>query len=286
MGKSSSDQQTQTQSQTSPWSPAQPVLQDILSGIQNQVPNYQANGAEQNALTNLQNNTAALPNFAPQAGNVTGQFLNGDPTGLLNSGLTNYTNTLNPIATGNLDPTQTPGIQNLLSTIRNDVSNSVNSQFAGAGRDLSGLNQQALARGISQGEAQPLLNQYNQNIQNALQAAGGIQSATSNTANAITGNQAQGFNLASALPTLAAGGPTANLSALQQSQSFPLQNLGMLANLTVPIAGLGGQQTGSSYGRGTSSPNPLSYFMGGSNSAATGVTGALGTGLGILGAFL
>lgn len=261
-GKSSSDQQTQQQGQTEPWGPTKPVLQGILSGVQSQLGNYQPTGQEQQALSQLSQNVQGVPNFAPQASDITGQFLTGDPSGLLRPGLESLNTALNPIATGDLDPTKTPGIQNLLATIKNDVTNSVNGMFAGAGRDLSGLNQQALGRGLSQGLAAPLLNQYNQNVQNRIAAAGGMYDASGNTANALGGNQTQGFNLATSLPGLAAAGPMGVLAASQAARALPLENLGMLANLTVPIAGLGQQSSGSSYTHGTQTASPMQTALG------------------------
>ncbi len=253
-------------STTAPWLPSQPILQGILSGVQSQLPNYQPTQVEQGAIANLSSNAQAIPNFGPQAANLAQSYLGGDPTGLLNPALKQYQTTLNPIAGANLDPTKTPGIQNLLETIRGDVSNSVNGMFAGAGRDLSGLNTQTLARGIAQGEAAPLLNQYNQNVQNAMAAAGGLYDASGNTANALVGNQGQGLNIASMLPQLNALGPGAVLAAGQAGRAFPLQNLGMLANLTVPIAGLGNQGisrgTGSSNTQGSYTMSPLQQAIG------------------------
>lgn len=290
-GKSSSDQSSQSQSRAEfgPWTNANPTLLGILSGIQSELPNYQANSTEKAALGQLAQNVQGIPNFAPQAIDLTNSYLGGDPTGLLKPALANYNNVLNPIATGNLDPTKTPGIQNLLDTIRSDVSNSINGQFAGAGRDLSGLNQQALARGIAQGEAQPLLNQYNQNVQNAVGAATGMFGAAGNTASAIGGNQAQGVNFAANIPGLAAVGPQAALNVAQQGRQLPLQNLGMLENLTVPIAGLGGIQynSGSSYSHGTQTPGIMQTALGWGQAlgGGQGLTGALGKGLGILGMF-
>lgn len=265
-GKSSSDQSSQSQSKSEfgPWTNSTPALLGILSGIQSQIPNYQANGTESNALNQLTQNAQGIPNWTPQASNITSQFLSGDPTGLLNPALQNYNNVLNPIATGSLDPTKTPGIQNLLDTLRSDVSNSINQQYAGAGRDLSGLNTQSLARGLSQGLAQPLLNQYNQNIQNAINAATGQFNAAGNTANAIGTNQVQGFNLAPSVLGVGSVGPMGVLSAQQGARQLPLQNLGMLENLTVPIAGLGGIQynSGSSYTHGTNTASPMQTALG------------------------
>ena len=73
-------------------------------------------------------------------------------------------------------------------TITSDISNQVNSEFAGAGRDLSGLNQQTLARGLSQGLAAPLLGQYNTDVQNQLAAANSLYGAGNTTAGALTGS--------------------------------------------------------------------------------------------------
>lgn len=246
-GTSKQDQQTQTsqQSQTQPWAQAIPALNGILSGIQGQVGNYQPNAQEQTALSQISNNAQSLPNFGPQATDLANKYIGGDPSGLLSPALQQYQQTLNPIANASLDPTQTPGMRQLLETIRADVGNSVNGMFAGAGRDLSGLNQQTLARGIAQGEAAPLLAQYNQNVSNVSGAAGNLYNAAGQTASAMGQNQGQGFNFANLIPQMQNAGPIGVLAANAASRSLPLENLGMLANLTVPIAGLGQQSSGS-----------------------------------------
>ena len=48
-----------------------------------------------------------------------------------------------------------------LQTIQDDVTNTTNGQFAAAGRDMSPANYQAVARGVAQGEAPVIANQYN-----------------------------------------------------------------------------------------------------------------------------
>ena len=65
-------------------------------------------------------------------------------------------------------------MNNLISTLGTDISSNINARYAAAGRDLSGLNTQNLARGLSQGLAAPLLSQYNQDVQNQLGAAGSL----------------------------------------------------------------------------------------------------------------
>ncbi|HEV8491326.1 MAG TPA: tail fiber domain-containing protein, partial [Candidatus Angelobacter sp.] len=129
------------------------------------------------------------------------------------------------------------------------------------------------------GEAAPLLAQYNQNVANQTGAAGNLYNAAGQTATALGGNQAQGLNFASAIPTLAAQGPSGILQAQAAARGLPLNNLGMLENLTVPIAGLGGQQSGTSNSQGTNTMSGAqqfaliagglgSLFSGGGNAAA------------------
>jgi hypothetical protein len=259
-GTSKTQSTTQQQQTTAPWAPAQPALTDILSSIQGQIPNYSPNATETAAGNTATANAQAIPNWAPQASDLTNSYFGGDPSGLLSPALQQYRDQLNPIANQNNDPLQTPGIQNLLATIRNDVGTSVNQQFAGAGRDLSGQNTQALARGIAQGEAAPLLGQYNTNVAAQTGAAGNLYNAAGQTAGALGANQAQGFNFAGAVPTLATQGPSAVLQAQAAMRGLPLNNLGMLENLTVPIAGLGGQQTGNSQSQGTQQMSGAQQF--------------------------
>src|SRR5512139_3701230 len=261
-GKGSSSTQQQSQTISQPWQPAQPALQGILSGVQSQLPNYNLNANEQGAIGQMTANAQGLPNFAPQATALTNKYLTGDPTGLLNPALQNYNTALSPIATGELDPTKTPGIQNLLDTIRGDVSNSVNGMFAGAGRDLSGLNQQTLARGIAQGEAAPLLDQYNRNVAARMAAAGGMFDASGNTASALGENQGQAFNFANMIPALQNASPLGVINAQSMQRAAPLQNLGMLANLSVPIAGLGGQVNSNSQSVGYNTASPVQTALG------------------------
>lgn len=255
MGGESSQQQ-QTSSQTDPWKPTMPVLQNILSGIGGI--NAAPTSAQTGALGSIMGNAQGTQNYGTQATSLANNLMSGGGTGanagILSNAYSQYQNQMNPVATQNNDPMQTPGIQSLLDTIRGDVSNQVNGQFAGAGRDLSGMNQQALARGISQGEAAPLLGQYNQNVQNQQNASNGLLGAGLNTANGLQNFNQQGYqNQATGLDTAMQGIPAAQnnqanqvLGAGQQAYSLPIQNLAQILGLTLPIAGLGSQSSGQS----------------------------------------
>ncbi len=70
----------------------------------------------------------------------------------------------------------------------------------------------------------------------------------------------QGLNLASMAPSLTNAGPLAMLQAEAARRGLPLNNLGMLENLTIPI-GLGTQSQGQS--QGTYQMSPLQMMMGG-----------------------
>jgi len=291
MGSSKQDtQSSQTEnSQTAPYQPTQGLLGDIIGGLNGQMSAATPTSAENGALSTIQANAQNTPNYGAQATNLTNNLFTGgtQPTPMVNAAYNTYQGQLTPYANGsNLDPTKSPGMQQVLATIRNDVGNSVNSQFAGAGRDMSGMNQQALARGISQGEAAPLLSQYNTNVQNRLGAAGSLYGAGNSTAGLLSnlgqtslGNQITGLSAAQQIPGMQNLGANSVLAAGQTARGLPLNNLGLLENLTIPIAGLGSQSSGTANGTSntTSTPSLLqdivgvgSLFSGGANSAASG----------------
>jgi hypothetical protein len=282
---------TTSQSQNgtiSPWEPAQGALNGILSGINSN--GFGPTGAQSSAVGQLQTAAQAAPNYGTQAADVANSLLTGGqnfaPT--VNNAYSQYQGAVNPFLSSSLDPTQTPGISNALDAIRNDVSNSVNGMFAGAGRDLSGLNQQSLARGISQGEAPVLLDQYNQNVNNRMNAANGILGAGQSTANTLSGlqqtqfgNQVQGVNLGTnAVPAAYMSNANNSLNAANTAYNLPFQNLASAEALTLPIAGLGRQYTGNASGQSDTSSTKSPFdaamqvaglFSGGSGSAASGI---------------
>ena len=66
------------------------------------------------------------------------------------------------------------GLKPYLDSIAADTTQQVNGMFAGAGRDFSGMNMQTLARGIMQGQAPVVAQQYNQDKQNQIGAANAL----------------------------------------------------------------------------------------------------------------
>jgi hypothetical protein len=298
----STQQTQQTQQKTEPWAPAIPLATNLLGQLQGRLDNTGVTANETSALDALTANAQVGNPYAPAIGGVANSLLaGGNATAqapMLQSAYQQYANQLSPYASGAmLDPSKNPALQNYLSTIQNDVANQVNAQFAGAGRDLSGLNQQALARGISQGEAPVLLDAYNQAVQNQLGAAGSLYGAANSTGGLLSNlnqtqlqNQQAGIGASSA--ALQARDASANqLLALEaMRRGLPLQNIGQIENLMVPLAQLGGSSNGTSTttvqqdptraiigagiaGLGLLSGNPMLMAQGGG-----GILGGLGGG--------
>lgn len=259
MGGQSSSSQTQS-STTAPWTQAQPALQGILGQLQPQIANSGLNPTESGAISGI-TNAASNPNpYAPAiASNASSLLAGGGATNQANAVDQNYANyykATNPLASNtNYDPTQNPGTAAALAQIQGDVAQSVNGAFAASGRDGSGYNQQTLARGISQGEAPLLFGQYNQNVQNQQGAAGNLYNAGNTNAGILSGMQQQ----ANANGQIGTGAATdawnaqiapyqRQLEAQTAGQQLPAQNLGLLASIGAPIAGLGSQSTGQATG--------------------------------------
>ena len=257
MGGESKQSQTQ-ESTTNPWAKAQPALEGILSQLQGQLGNTGITGAETNALNSIAAN-GQNPNAA-QIGNVATSLLNGgganDQAGMINDAYKTYQQQVNPLASNtNYDPMQTPGIGQQLQNIYSDVGNSVNSQFAAAGRDMSGANQQAYGRGVAQGVAPILTSQYNQNVQNQQGAANNLYQAGNTTGGLLSGmnqlsnaNKVQGVQTSNDALAAQNSGAQATLAAEAARRGIPTQALGLLAQIGIPIAGLGGQSTGKAEG--------------------------------------
>ena len=237
--------------------------------------------AENSAIQQITNNAGSLPQglgnlLSPQVTSL----INGN-YGTVPGALSTSNNTLTSLIPGlsNLNPSANPTENNLINTITQDAQNSVGSQFAGAGRALSPGEAQAETRGITQGLAPTLFNQYNSNISNLLgtiqQYMG--QNVTGN--NTTLGNLNAGVGNASNIPTLNNLSPLSALAASNLGFTLPLSQQGEVLNQLLPIAGLGGQTqaSGSSNTSQTASPLAALTSAGGLfSSPAGGTSGAAG----------
>ncbi|VIO73901.1 tail fiber domain-containing protein [Bradyrhizobium ivorense] len=291
-----SKQETTSQSQTNPWAAAMPEVQGLLNGVGSLIPNVNVNGTEQSAIDQLTaQGMAGNPFMAGTSGAVNNLLAGGGATaqnGNLSSNLASYTSELQPYTDPNYSTINTPAVQAALKQVQDDVTNQVNGQFAAAGRSGSAMNTEALARGIAQGEAPIILNQANHDTATRLGVAGSVYGAGNTTAAAITGNnnaaatnQAAGVNSVAPALTNSTWGPRTALTAQELGQSLPASNLGLLANIGIPLAQLG--QTSSGTSTTTSNPSLLQDVVSvGSllgSGKSTGANGASSAGSGILG---
>lgn len=274
MGGNSSSSQTQS-STTKPWDAAQPDLQGMLGQIGTGLNNTGLTGAESGALGQLQGNASNYAQqYAPQIGGYASNLLNGGganaQAGNVQGGLSQYQQQLMPFANGSMVGNN-PGLQSQLDTMRSDITNQVNGSFAGAGRDFSGANQTALGRGITSGLAPVIAGQYNQDIQNQIGAASSLYGAQNSTSGLLAGlnqqglaNQGQGVQASQDALSAQNTGANATLQAEAQRRGIPIQALGLLAQIGIPIAGLGSQSTGQSQGtQQASGAQQFQQIMGG-----------------------
>jgi hypothetical protein len=260
MGGQSSTSQTQS-STTAPWAAAQPTVNGILGQVNTGLNNTGVTGAENGAFNTIENNAnAASANYAPAVQGYATSLLGGggatNQAGNVNQNYQNYYNQTNPLASNtDYNPYNTPGFKDAINTMTSDITNNTNGSFAAAGRDFSGANSQALGRGLSQGVAPTIAAQYNTNVGQQQGAAGNLYNAGNTNAGILSGmqqqyltNQGQGVTAAGQATDAANAGANATLQAEAQRRGIPVQALGLLSQIGIPIAGLGSQSTGQSNG--------------------------------------
>ena len=276
-GTSSSTQGTQQsqQSTTNPYAAAVPALTSLLGGITSAMPGATTpNAATTGAFNTLAQNAAQTPNLTPQSNAYMQQLISGTPN--FGTGAQTATDSasgaLNPyLQSGYLDPMSTPGLSADLTAVQNQVGNSINAQFAGAGRDMSPANSTAAAYGETQAIAPIITGQYNANVaaqQNAANSLSGIQNSNAALQSGLyqTGltNTGTGFTYDTSMaPTVANMGATNTINAANAPLTNSANNLGLLEGLTVPIAGLGSSSTGTgtSTSQGTQTMSPFQMAM-------------------------
>jgi hypothetical protein len=297
---------------TTPWAATSGLLGNLLDRIGGLSPDLTA--AESGAFGQLAANASAGNPWASRIGGVADTLLAGggpDRTPTVNAAYDQYRAALTPFARGDyLDPAADPALRSYLDVLKDDVSNQVNGMFAGAGRDLSGMNQQALARGITQAEAPVLLDAYNRAVAGQRSAIDALYGAGGQTAGLLSNldqtrlaNQQAGIGAADAALTAQNWGPMQQIAIEAQRRGIPLQTLAAQFGMVLPAAqafattsgtssgSSSGTASGTSVGNGTqqkteSTPfNPWSLAplalmpLTGGTSLAGGAASALGGGL-------
>lgn len=261
MSMSKSNQKTASRQQTDPWDETIDPLKQLIGSISGQQGNFGATPGQTDAFAQLEQNAGQGNPYEGQIGQLAGDLFGGvDPrSGQIEDAYNKLYSQIGDTAAGkNLDVNENPYIQTMLQNNANDIQQRINGQFAGAGRDLSGKNQESLARGISEGTIPALFNQYNLERTNQTNAANTLFGAGSGAATAEQGldlsalnNRLQGIPTAQAYLDAQNYGPNTMLTLEQQQKQLPMQDLGVLEGLLGPLAQLGSQSTGNSKTSGT-----------------------------------
>lgn len=243
MGGSSGGGTSTTIQKSDPWAGAQPYLKDIMG---------QAQTAYNNSANNQYFPGSTVVPFSPQQQQsmdmIQNRATNGSP--LMDAAKTDLQKT---VSGGYLDPTQNPAYQ----AMSQNVTNQVNSQFGAAGRTGSGMNQEALARGITQGGA----DLYNQERQRQMQA----QLFAPQMANQDYYDAGMLGQVGAAQQQQAGNVLTDQMNRYNYNQNLPWQNLNQYSAILNGYGGLGGS---------SSITQPAAQ----TNQAASGIGGALAGG--------
>ena len=281
-GGGSQTTNTVQNSQTQPWLPSIGNLTSFL----NQIGNSPTGPTSQQlaAIQQIMQESGQVPQLGPQGANAVSNLFNVN-TGQQQGDINQSIGALSPMLQSNwMNPATNPYLSGALSTLNQDITNQVGGAFAAAGRPIgtNAAGGQALARGLSQGEAGLLTNEFNTLGGQQLQAAGMMPGqAGALTAAQLTPLMAglQGMQSSSMLPGMFAQPGIANLSAAGLDASSGTINLPNLEQLTIPIAGLGAQSQGNSTSTTTGSTSPWSNIIGGTlgGIGLLGGTGAFGS---------
>ena len=257
---------TTTVQKADPWSGAQPYLTDVMKNAQQ---------VYQNSANNQYYPGSTVVPFSPASNEALNMIQNRATQGspLISSAQNELNKT---ISGGYLDPTNDPAYQ----TMMNDVTNQVNSQFGAAGRTGSGMNQQALARGLAQGGSALYDQERQRQMQGMLFAP---QMANQDYYDAGMLGQ-----VGAAQEQQAQNQLNDQVARYNYNQNLPLQNLQNYSSIINGYGGLGG--TSTSTGSATSASNPILGGLGGGlagfmagNMIMPGIGGLIGGGLGLLG---
>jgi hypothetical protein len=269
-GKSTTTKTDTTSSTTAPWLEAQPTLTGILGQLNSGLGSTGVTGAENTALHNLVVNAGNANQYAPQINSLIGDLFSGGgasaQSGNINQAYQDYQRRLSPMADGSMIG-QNSGLKPYLDTIAGDVQQRVNGMFAGAGRDLSGANLQALGRGIAAGQAPVIAGQYNADVANMRGAADSLYGAGNTTGGLLTGlnqqglaNRQAGLGMSNVVSDQFNNAQKQVLEAEAIRRGIPVQALGLLANIGIPIAGLGSNNTGKGTSTGEHEMSGVDMF--------------------------
>ncbi|HXF55628.1 MAG TPA: hypothetical protein VNK52_16060 [Hyphomicrobiaceae bacterium] len=270
-GKQEQTSRRSERAQQDPWDVAIPGLQALINRTTAEVANVGATPAQVEAARQLRETLGQGNPFAADIERLTADLFGANsraPT--VEAAYSDLTRRLTPTAEGQfLDFQTNPFVERMLQQVGNDITQRVNAQFAAAGRDLSGGNTQAVARGVTQGQLPILADLYNTERNRQLGAAGELFDAAKTTATTAQGldtdalaTRASGIDAAKAALEARGYGPTAILAIEEQLKRMPVDDLRALADILFGAGALGQQTEGTATGRSETSGQGFGFNLG------------------------
>lgn len=248
-GSSKSKGSSKTKSE--PWAPTIDPAKAYIDKI-NQVGGLDITPDQMAAFGQLKENAGAGNPFTPQIAKLAEDAFNysggTENKAMVSDAYAGLQGNLGAYANGDyLDVMNNPQMREMLDMVAGNVQDRINRSFHGMGRSRSGINQQSVSRGITEGQLPLLLDQFNkqQGLQmdaaKALYGAGGDTATTLNSMGQNDLNvRSSGIGLAEQALAARDYAPNKILDLDQQIQQLPYENLALYGSLLLPAAGLGG----------------------------------------------
>lgn len=251
---SSSKTKQKSKSEQDPWSPTIPYLEDYLGQV-GDLSTQPLTGSQLAASGDLKQLYGEGNPFAEQLTGLANDFFTGpgSQSGMLGDAYSKLQGQLTPYAEGKfLDFKENPYVNDMMTHVGDNVQQRINAMFAGAGRDMSGMNQRAVGRGVAEAQTPILADLYNREQDRALGAANTLFGAGNTAATGMQGMdtaalqaRAGGLPVADAAMGAEMWGPEGIFNLEQTIADSPFARLGALGSLLLPVAQLGQQQSGS-----------------------------------------
>jgi hypothetical protein len=282
--KTTQTQTTNATTKTNPWEPAIPTANKVIGQIDGLLGNTGMTANETGAFDALTANAKAGNQFQPgMEGLATDLLGNGERTGMVRDAYSTLQGQLSPYATMETDPYKNDAFTKAVGYMSDDIMNRVKSQYAGAGYSPTGVGDfgKTVGEGISRGIAPTWLQAQGEMERNKLGAIEGLYNAGGKTAGLLTDLASRGIDVGNAA-NAAKNQPYSDLLAIEgQRRNLPVQNVGAVENLIVPMAQLGGTSNTNSKTVGeTETKTPVGQQILGAAMAGAGLlTGMPGLGM-------
>lgn len=248
---------TTQESEQDPWDVATPYIKDFLGRLnKNSTGVGEITQGQTDALTQLQQNAKTGNPYAGDIDTLARDMLGAKSnSGLVRDGYDQFKAQQDPLARGDnvAGFMNDPQLRALLDSVGTDVASRVNSQFAGAGRDLSGKNQNSIARGITSATAPILVEQLSREKARSDAASRDLFAASGQAASGITSAdqaasalRAAGIDVGDKALAAKDYGATRSLEVESAKKKLPVDELSWLAEMLYGAGQLGSQSKGQS----------------------------------------